>query len=450
VVGLSLAGVLAGEAAAKGAAGSALIDSVPDYLVYQSGGVVFADALTPGLSNYSGSSSDAALIVQQGVNALRAAAGGLIVFKGALTFASQLVVYPNVGFMGAAPFGYKNAATPYGPVVTSTYNGSAIVLTGDSRGSTFPYLGNFVLVGSHSLTRQNGIEFNTSGGTLRDVFIDNVFVDNMGQHGWVIGGSSIKIHAYRCYIEICGGNGIDGSSSTGGNQLELTDSYIEGNTGFGFVTPANSFEWTISGGRFSTNAAGAISVAYTTTSAIIDGVFFDGNGGSSAPQIVIPSANFASARVNISGCDFNNSSVTNHILLGSSNTVYASIADCSFYGSSGDAISWTSRAGSRILIDNCLGYTDVRGKITNPFSAGGRIGAAGTSASPSASTTYQVEGTRLMVSASGGTRVSITIADSSGNTIASGLSSYVGLLPHQFSINFGAFSVAPTVVAAVA
>jgi hypothetical protein len=421
-----------------------------DYVIVTAGSTVSAIPTTPGLAVYSGAATDAAAVIQQAVNALVAGTGGAIVFKQPLTFTSQLTLYPNIAFMGSGAHGYDNSGTLYGPVITTSYNGSAILCTGDSRNSTMMYLANFEIVGSHSHASQNGIEFNISGGNLFDVFMDNVFVDNMGQHGIVFGGNQIKLHANRLYVEICAGNGIDGSSSTGNNTLALVDPYIYGNTGWGLVGPTSASEWTITGGRFTSNTAGAISMPNTTVAANVNGVRFDLNGGSTAPQIVCASANFGSARNLIVGCTFSSTSVTNHISLAGTGFVALTIADCQFYGSTGDAIVWTTRASNRILIDNCMGYTDIRGKITNAFSTAPAIGAAGTVAAPSASTAYKVEGTKLMVAASGGTGVSITITDPGGNTIAAGLTTYTGLLPVGYAINFGAFSVAPTVVAAVA
>ena len=59
-------------------------------------------------------------------------------------------------------------------------------------------------------------------------------------------------------------------------------------------------------------------------------------------------------------------------------------------------------------------------------------------------------GATVYVSFTGGTGVSITVQDSGGNTLQSGLSTFTGYLPPGFSINFGAFSVAPTSVVAAA
>lgn len=428
--------------------------SIPaDYVVVVSGSTVYAYAVTPGLATYSGPTTDAAPVIQQAANALIAAnVGGAIVFKQPLTFATQLKIVPNIALMGIGGYGYLDSGVgPYGPVITSTYNGSTILVTGDVRGSTFPYLANFELVGSHAFASQNGILIDDTGGTVRDVFLDNIFIDNMGQHGLVLngtGGTGIKVHANRLYSEICGGNGIDCSGSANGNTIDLIDPYIAGNTGFGFVTPAVQFNTKIMGGRFSSNVGGGVSIAANVNQFGIIGTEFDGNGDSTHPQILCNAAANGSARVLIEACSFNSGAVTNHIKLAATNAVNARILGCGFYNSIGDAVAWTSRSNNNIVVRNCSGYNDTRGKITNWLS-GTQIGTAGNSATPVASTDYIIEGTDVYLTATAGTGVSIAIKDSLGNTLSSGAATFTGLIPAGYKINFGAFSVAPTVVVAV-
>lgn len=87
------------------------------------------------------------------------------------------------------------------------------------------------------------------------------------------------------------------------------------------------------------------------------------------------------------------------------------------------------------------------GLITNPFNNSAlQIGVGGVNASPVASSDYVANGTDMLVTSTGGTGVSISIKDNSGNVIESGLATLTAkLLPRKYKINFGAFSVAPTV-----
>jgi len=49
----------------------------------------------------------------------------------------------------------------------------------------------------------------------------------------------------------------------------------------------------------------------------------------------------------------------------------------------------------------------------------------------------------------GGTGTSITITDPAGNTVASGLTAYNGVLPVNYSINWGPLTVWPTIYVGV-
>ena len=105
--------------------------------------------------------------------------------------------------------------------------------------------------------------------------------------------------------------------------------------------------------------------------------------------------------------------------------------------------------GDRTILRNNLGYNPV-GLVSTPFeTATTKIGLSGDEAAPTASTNYVVYGIDIYVTSTGGTGVSITITDQADNTILSGLTTLTHLfLPIGWKINFGAFSVAPTVTVA--
>ena len=65
---------------------------------------------------------------------------------------------------------------------------------------------------------------------------------------------------------------------------------------------------------------------------------------------------------------------------------------------------------------------------------------------PVASTSYVVEVCDQIITSTGGTSVSITVKDAAGNTLLSGASSLTNYyLAAGWSIDFGAFTAAPTV-----
>jgi len=88
------------------------------------------------------------------------------------------------------------------------------------------------------------------------------------------------------------------------------------------------------------------------------------------------------------------------------------------------------------------------GKVTNFVDSTNHIIAffGGNTNAVIASTDYLIEGTDVVLTSTGGTGVSITIKDFAGNTVASSLTTLTAVhFPNGFQINFGGFSVAPTV-----
>jgi hypothetical protein len=97
-------------------------------------------------------------------------------------------------------------------------------------------------------------------------------------------------------------------------------------------------------------------------------------------------------------------------------------------------------------IANLKGFNPL-GNISNPFNnTNNTVGLNGGEA-VAASKDYTVKSVDVIISASGGTGVSIIVKDPAGNAICSGLTSLAPtILPVGYKINFGAFTVAPTVV----
>jgi len=86
-----------------------------------------------------------------------------------------------------------------------------------------------------------------------------------------------------------------------------------------------------------------------------------------------------------------------------------------------------------------------KGLLATPF-VSNVISLLGTG-SPAPSTDYRVSDVDVMIQVTGGTGVSITIKDPAGNIVISGVSTLPRtLLPIGYTINFGAFTVAPTVI----
>ncbi len=97
---------------------------------------------------------------------------------------------------------------------------------------------------------------------------------------------------------------------------------------------------------------------------------------------------------------------------------------------------------------NRIGFIPIT-KITNPLSStSNTIGLSGNTATPVALTNYVVTGIPIILSCSGGSGVTITVADNAGNNIATpgacSASTYITANVGNV-INFGAFSASPTI-----
>ena len=108
----------------------------------------------------------------------------------------------------------------------------------------------------------------------------------------------------------------------------------------------------------------------------------------------------------------------------------------------------TILAGSTdVWVNNNPGLNPIN-KITNFIDTTNHtIGFyGGTTATVTASTDYTIVGTDVIITSTGGTGVSITLKDGAGNTIVGSLTTLAAQsIPNGYKINFGAFSVAPTV-----
>lgn len=103
---------------------------------------------------------------------------------------------------------------------------------------------------------------------------------------------------------------------------------------------------------------------------------------------------------------------------------------------------------TKIIARDNEGFNPV-GLITSPFHSVSSqiVPFDGNLTSPDASIDYVVMGIDILITSTGGTGVSISIKDPAGNTVVSGLATLSGYyLPVDYKINFGAFTVAPTVL----
>lgn len=350
--------------------------------------------------------------------------------------------------------GYPVTTPVRGATISSiTFNGSLIVATGTTTGGgsttykSFPYLANFNLVGKQSgLASQNGIEVNdTTGGQLLDLYVDNVIIMAMGQHG-LFHNSAAKVWVNGCYFE---NNTVDGINVSGNGTLRVMASYIFGNTGRGINVQSGSTTLVYYCPVWNNTLQG-VWISTSNEVQLIGNSFTD-NGGPSYVSCSVDNSSRAVVVGNTFRDDRGSGQVVRHLWIAGGNSTRGLVVGNILFGQTGDAIRVSAYVNNHLVIADNQGYNDTKGTMSTPFtSTGNRMGPEGSTASPSASTAYQVSSVRQYVVVSGGTGVSITISDPAGNTLQSGLATYSGLLPLGYTINFGAFSVAPTVLTSVA
>jgi hypothetical protein len=125
---------------------------------------------------------------------------------------------------------------------------------------------------------------------------------------------------------------------------------------------------------------------------------------------------------------------------GSGSTVASSLTSLDYYPL---PTGWTINFGAFSVAPEALCYRKTHDL---PFYESGLQICAGSTAVPVASATYTITGNDILISSTGGTDVSITIYDTYGMPKYTGQPALNMLtLPAGFKINFGAFSVAPTV-----
>lgn len=394
--------------------------------------------------------------IQAAINLLRGV-GGVVGLAGNYTLSSGLTLYPAIGLEGLGPINQGSQGTNC-LTATSSLNAPVITITLDPSNTSwvsFPWLSNFSISGTHGQTSQDGVLISDANGTVFDTFIDKVLVFDAGGNSFNISNNG-KTWITQCYAERAQQNGIRASKGT----LLVRDCYIQNNalcgvdaTSSGLLKLLGNFVW--QNAQF-----GLLAWSMTTGCEVVGNTFSDNGDNTHAavrvrsigptvlgkPRLVANS--FTDARASGSAAQYYIETVPD------SQGVQLLVLGNSFDGkqkSGNPAIKVNAHASNNILIAGNPGFNDSAGLITNPLDVtNNKIGLAGTTATAVASTDYVVSECSQYIVASGGTGVSITIKDPAGNTVQSGLSSFAGIVPRGYKVNFGAFTGAPTISSFVA
>lgn len=429
----------------------------PDIVIVPDGaGGSTATALTSGVTISGITSGDSATVFQNAINALaiqNGGKGGGIFFKGLHTWSSTVTLYPGVSLIGTGPNGNKTTQKA-GSQIACTNNGTGLLITGKGASNRyFPFLSNFEIYGVDANTTQDLIVLDNTGGDVPyDVFLDHVTIFDAGRYGVsmpVSTSDNVKLWMDGCYLEGCQ---ADGMRIMGGAHVAITNSYIFGQVNYGIYCDNTNSTLYVQNNRIWSNGSGAIFAPHIGQ-VIISGNHFDQNGSntSATPQVMLKNVPF----LNVDGNLFSDSRGTPciyHMRLSQGGGIGIGSVTCNTFGLGGTTqkIYKDYIAGDKLIIANNPGFNDAFGKVASPFQGSHISFEGGGSAAPTASTDYRCAVTPLRVNFTGGTGVSITIKDPPGNTVTSGLSTYDGYLPCGYTINFGAFSVAPTVYVGVA
>jgi hypothetical protein len=328
-------------------------------------------------------------------------------------------------------------------------------------------------------------------------WITNCYFEDCGRAG-VGDGINQPLGFLNVSYSYIHGNQGRGIFSSGAAALRLRDSDVNSNVGSGLFVQSTTNDLLVVGNRFTDNGSNAnpqINLRNWNMGALTDaGVVITGNvfqedraAGSRCLTHLQTGGNPINARGVISGNAFLGSTFngTPVIIQGASTGKNALVMDgnqglndtlgkitapfttntVGIDGAATTATGVNALNSATMVVGSTQGFPSsgsfVMGGVTTTYTGTSSTSFTGCSNHAAttggeaisrnivvASTAYTVSCTDLYIVSSAGTGVSISILDPAGNTMQSGLATFAGTIPVGYSINFGAFSVAPTLVIA--
>jgi hypothetical protein len=402
--------------------------------------------------------------IQEAINSLRynsssESQGGLVKIKGVLNLPANtpgITLYPGIGLEGEGPLGAFQTGTSI-INVPSQLSVPAITVEIDSNSTsenTFPYIANLAISGGGGAQPgQHGISVTGANGTINDFFVFHCLIYRMGGNGVNIYNPG-KHYFNDCYMEDNAGIGVNVIDNT---FCKISRCYIFGNQGHGIYFNSTSgglgyrvvdnceiYGNYLDGIRASPGRT-SDEVLQILNNRFINNGFSPGYSNLSIwyqPSFEVVGNSFEDNRTTLE--------TSYHINLNDSRSAGLIALNLFRTGALSGYFNWNCD-GHLISIFENIGYNPV-GIISSPFStSAGIIGMAAKEAnpgsSPSASTEYVVGGGDILVTSQGGSSVSITIQDSNGHVLNSGVIALTrALLKRGSKISWGAFTGdAPTV-----
>lgn len=410
--------------------------------------------------------SNFSAVIQNTINSQRGKCGVIALAPQIFNATHGFTMYTCMGLVGLAGNGDFSIEPNTTLIASTDCTRPVITIEVDPLHTNFvvfPALSGLSLVGKGvCATTQDGIFITNVNGVILDAYMSYVRIFGMGGNCLNLSTTNMKLWLDNMYFEDCNQNGITGQAN-----IFLSSSYIFGNALYGINHISggllNSFhDW------FLQDVQGALFCANVNNQCNSQDDTVQNNGGTSFAQMTLStSANPTANPIVIQGDTFTDSRTSGQafaqIRMGATQ-VLASIESNYFWSAKnvncfsfvgGGFISGGSLAN--VIISGNQGVcNNVVGNISGNFLIGGTsattthfIGAFGmNSTTIIKSQNYVAANTNLYIACSGGTGVIISIIDPLGNifsTYPTGCPTQAIELPIGYKINFGGFSVIPTV-----
>lgn len=424
------------------------------FMIFTDYTTTYAKNCSTGIIDYSG--TDAATVINSALSQINTLGGGSIYVKGEGIAHPYLIksalVIPDSGhltFYGDGPE-YTVLQIPSG------YDNDLFVFTGvKTHNSYFNTFRDFEGIGNKGIGsfQNTGFKLNSTGFGVTDSLWTNVFLRDFKMDDVYIDGSNSWNNRFETStFEHAGRAGLYRTGGSGTSDIKVTNSKFLYNDQYGVYDGAVFA--TYIGNWFYKNAETAFWGTDTFRKSVVIGNRFEDNSNS---------ANNGYDDMHLFESDLN--VITGNIFYGSEpgdnkvrygiyvdgfstqNTITTNSFGNGNFGMGKVFVSATSQTS---IVDSNPGWNPV-GVVLRPFvptqntisPMGGALSA------PAANTDYTVRVAPIMITSTGGSDISITIKDGSDNIVASGLSTLSAqYVPVGYKINFGAYSVAPTVTVA--
>lgn len=408
--------------------------------------------------------SNFSAVIQHSINALTC--GNISLAPQIFNMTHGINLYPCVSITGLARTGDFQTQPNSTTISDTDCTRAAItveVSTLHTSFQVFPSVSGITISANGSCaSTQDGIFINEANGAILDFTMSYDSIFALGGNCINAGTTNAHFWIDNVYLEDCHQNGI-----TGKGNIFISNSYIFGNslygvshiTGSGF----NSFH-----NFYLNNVQSAIFCANINNQCNSQDDIIQNNGGASFAQFSVATSNNPTANPTvISGDTFTDSRTSSNAVeqINFEATLENANVEGNYFWSAKNVPCFKFLAGSYItggalanvlITGNQGSCNNIVGNVSGNFLIGGTsasithfIGAFGmNSTTVIKSQNYFAANTNLYIACGGGTGVVISIIDPLGNifsTYPAGCPTQSIELPVGYKINFGAFSVAPTV-----